>query len=255
MVGSGSGRNALRLAREVPLRRGVLQRIVGRRHAAPLPAPRHGNRMGEPRGRRGAGHLRDQGFRRRRDSGQNRPPRLGPANPHRGRVPHARAADRLLPGLRADPVGPGRIPLGAGVPGARRRRRAYRVDRVRPRGAGPGTGRDANRVERLRDRCGLPAGVGGGRAGGRVCAGLGVVAQCRLTLYHDCVTPPPLTLVILAAGRSTRFGRLKQLTPIGPGGEALLDYALYDGALAGFSRFLLVIQEDLQADFDAHLRP
>lgn len=67
--------------------------------------------------------------------------------------------------------------------------------------------------------------------------------------------PPPLTLVVLAAGRSTRFGRLKQLTPIGPGGEALLDYALYDGALAGFSRFVLVIQEDLQADFDAHLRP
>ena len=68
-------------------------------------------------------------------------------------------------------------------------------------------------------------------------------------------TPPPLTLVVLAAGRSTRFGRLKQLTPIGPGGEALLDYALYDGALAGFSRFLLVIQEDLRGDFDDHLRP
>ncbi|MDE2877067.1 MAG: NTP transferase domain-containing protein [Gemmatimonadota bacterium] len=68
-------------------------------------------------------------------------------------------------------------------------------------------------------------------------------------------TTPPLTLVILAAGRSTRFGRLKQLTPIGHGGEALLDYALYDAALAGFSRFLLVIQEDLQADFDAHLHP
>ena len=68
-------------------------------------------------------------------------------------------------------------------------------------------------------------------------------------------TTPPLTLVILAAGRSTRFGRLKQLTPIGPSGEALLDYALYDAALAGFSRFLLVIQEDLQADFDAHLHP
>lgn len=67
--------------------------------------------------------------------------------------------------------------------------------------------------------------------------------------------PNSPTLVILAAGRSTRFGRLKQLTPIGPGGEALLDYALYDAALAGFSRFLLVIQEDLQADFDAHLRP
>jgi hypothetical protein len=63
-----------------------------------------------------------------------------------------------------------------------------------------------------------------------------------------------LTLVILAAGRSTRFGRLKQLAPIGPGGEALLDYALFDAALAGFTRFLLVIQEPLRPDFDAHLR-
>ncbi len=67
--------------------------------------------------------------------------------------------------------------------------------------------------------------------------------------------PPPLTLAILAAGRSTRFGRLKQLTPIGPSGAALLDYALYDAARAGFSRFLLVIQEDLRHDFDAHLHP
>ena len=66
---------------------------------------------------------------------------------------------------------------------------------------------------------------------------------------------PPLTLVILAAGRSTRFGRLKQLAPVGPGGEALLDYALYDGALAGFSRSLLVIQEALRPNFDAHLVP
>lgn len=65
----------------------------------------------------------------------------------------------------------------------------------------------------------------------------------------------PLTLVILAAGHSTRFGRLKQLDPVGPGGEALLDYALYDAALAGFTRFLLVIQETLRPDFDAHLAP
>ena len=69
------------------------------------------------------------------------------------------------------------------------------------------------------------------------------------------MTTPPLTLVILAAGRSMRFGRLKQLTPIGPGGAALLDYALYDGALAGFSRFVLVIQEAIRRDFEEHLRP
>ena len=68
-------------------------------------------------------------------------------------------------------------------------------------------------------------------------------------------TSPPLTLVILAAGRSARFGRLKQLTPIGPGGAALLDYALYDGALAGFSRFVLVIRDEIRDDFDEHLRP
>ena len=65
----------------------------------------------------------------------------------------------------------------------------------------------------------------------------------------------PLTLVVLAAGRSTRFGRLKQLAPIGPSGEALLDYALHDAALAGFTRFLLVIQKALRSDFDAHLAP
>ena len=67
------------------------------------------------------------------------------------------------------------------------------------------------------------------------------------------MSTPPLTLVILAAGSATRFGRLKQLVPIGPGGEALLDYALYDAVLAGFSRFVLVIQEVLRQDFDTHL--
>ena len=68
-------------------------------------------------------------------------------------------------------------------------------------------------------------------------------------------TSPSLILVVLAAGESSRFGRLKQLMPIGPSGEAFLDYALYDGALAGFTRFLLLIQEPLRPDFEAHLRP
>ena len=62
-------------------------------------------------------------------------------------------------------------------------------------------------------------------------------------------------LVVLAAGRSTRFGRLKQLEPVGPGGEALLDYAIYDSFLAGFSRFVLIVQEDRQRDFERHLEP
>ena len=63
------------------------------------------------------------------------------------------------------------------------------------------------------------------------------------------------TLVVLAAGTATRFGRLKQLTPVGPGGAALLDYSLYDAALAGYSRFVLVIREELQRAFDDHLAP
>lgn len=63
------------------------------------------------------------------------------------------------------------------------------------------------------------------------------------------------TLVVLAAGTATRFGRLKQLTPVGPGGAALLDYSLYDAALAGYSRFVLVIREELRRAFDDHLAP
>lgn len=63
------------------------------------------------------------------------------------------------------------------------------------------------------------------------------------------------TLVVLAAGTATRFGRLKQLTPVGPSGAALLDYSLYDAALAGYSRFVLVIREELRRAFDDHLAP
>ena len=94
----------------------------------------------------------------------------------------------------------------------------------------------------------------GWRAPTVIVSGPPPVAVVDFGVVYGNMSRQPLTLVILAAGRSTRFGRLKQLAPIGLGGEALIDYALYDAARAGFSRFLLVIQETLRPDFDAHLR-
>lgn len=63
------------------------------------------------------------------------------------------------------------------------------------------------------------------------------------------------TLVVLAAGASTRYGRLKQLDPLGPGGQALLEYALFDVARLGYAGAILVVQEKMQGHFAAHLQP
>jgi hypothetical protein len=63
------------------------------------------------------------------------------------------------------------------------------------------------------------------------------------------------TIVLLAAGMSTRYGRLKQLEPVGPKGEALLDYAVFDARRAGFSRVVLIIREELEETFRAHIQP
>ena len=52
---------------------------------------------------------------------------------------------------------------------------------------------------------------------------------------------------------STRYGRLKQLEPVGPGGEALLDYSVFDAHRAGFSRVLLIIREELEEAFRSHI--
>lgn len=60
------------------------------------------------------------------------------------------------------------------------------------------------------------------------------------------------SLVFMAAGFGTRFGGgVKQLEPIGPNGEVLMDYAVYDGLRAGFDRVVFIIRKDLEADFRA----
>jgi dTDP-glucose pyrophosphorylase len=61
------------------------------------------------------------------------------------------------------------------------------------------------------------------------------------------------TLLILAAGAASRFGRLKQLEPVGPRGQAVLDYTLLDAWRAGFKRFAVVIRPSMRAAFEAHL--
>jgi bifunctional N-acetylglucosamine-1-phosphate-uridyltransferase/glucosamine-1-phosphate-acetyltransferase GlmU-like protein len=53
-----------------------------------------------------------------------------------------------------------------------------------------------------------------------------------------------LTLVILAAGMGSRFGGLKQVEPIGPNGEFIIDYSIYDAIRAGFSKVVFIIKKE-----------
>lgn len=58
------------------------------------------------------------------------------------------------------------------------------------------------------------------------------------------------TLVIMAAGIGSRFGGgIKQLEPVGPNGEIIMDYSIYDAREAGFNKVVFVIRKDLEKDF------
>ncbi len=59
----------------------------------------------------------------------------------------------------------------------------------------------------------------------------------------------PLSLVVLTAGLSHRYGGLKQVEAIGPAGELLLDYAVFDALRAGFKRVVFVIRPEMAAPF------
>ena len=52
------------------------------------------------------------------------------------------------------------------------------------------------------------------------------------------------TLVILAAGMGSRFGGLKQVEPVGPTGEFIIDYSIYDAIKAGFNKVVFIIKEE-----------
>jgi UTP-glucose-1-phosphate uridylyltransferase len=59
------------------------------------------------------------------------------------------------------------------------------------------------------------------------------------------------TLLILAAGMGSRYGGLKQIDQIGPSGEAIIDYSIYDAIRAGFGRVVFVIRKSIEEPFKA----
>jgi len=61
------------------------------------------------------------------------------------------------------------------------------------------------------------------------------------------------TLVVLAAGMGSRYGGLKQMDGIGPDGETIIDYSIFDAIQAGFSKVVFVIREDFADDFKSRV--
>jgi UTP-glucose-1-phosphate uridylyltransferase len=59
------------------------------------------------------------------------------------------------------------------------------------------------------------------------------------------------TLLVLAAGMGSRYGGLKQIDPVGPSGETVLDYAVYDAIRAGFGRVVFIVRREFEREFRA----
>ena len=57
------------------------------------------------------------------------------------------------------------------------------------------------------------------------------------------------TLLVLAAGMGSRYGGLKQIDPVGPAGETIIDYSIYDAMRAGFGKLVFVIRKDIEQQF------
>ena len=61
------------------------------------------------------------------------------------------------------------------------------------------------------------------------------------------------TLLVMAAGMGSRFGGLKQIEPIGPDGEIILDFSVYDAVKAGFEKAVIIIKRKRNS-FQRNLR-
>ena len=78
------------------------------------------------------------------------------------------------------------------------------------------------------------------------CGGTGLNNGKSLIEKTELVKP---TLLILAAGIGSRYGGLKQLDALGPSGETIIDYSIYDAIRAGFGKVVFVIRENIEKDF------
>jgi len=61
------------------------------------------------------------------------------------------------------------------------------------------------------------------------------------------------TLVIMAAGMGSRFGGLKQITPVDDAGHKIIDFSLYDAYRAGFRKIAFIIKHEIEEDFKEHV--
>ncbi|MCC7518931.1 MAG: nucleotidyltransferase [Verrucomicrobiae bacterium] len=65
------------------------------------------------------------------------------------------------------------------------------------------------------------------------------------------MTPRVPALVVMAAGMGSRYGGLKQIDPVGPGGETILEYSVFDALRAGFGKVVFILRKDIEEAFRA----
>tara|TARA_Y100000746_G_C15456805_1_gene429625 strand:+ start:1053 stop:1937 length:885 start_codon:yes stop_codon:yes gene_type:complete len=62
-----------------------------------------------------------------------------------------------------------------------------------------------------------------------------------------------LTLLVMAAGMGSRYGGLKQLDPVGPNGETIIDYSVHDAIQAGFNKVVFIVRDEFKSDFEKQI--
>ena len=84
---------------------------------------------------------------------------------------------------------------------------------------------------------------------GKVITHDGVVEGRRDVMNQETTKAQDVTLVILAAGIGSRYGGVKQLAPVGPEGEVIIDYSIHDALAAGFNKIVFILRRDIFGDF------